>query len=151
MESLIAFSIVGIFLALTWATAAFLLQKGREQTLRTRAHFLAVEGVEIVKQIRQTAVNKDRQNGFRDAIGSRDGEYVIERNGAAFFLKEGQNESIEMPESPSAFYCRTLFFSGEDPALRMLRVQVRWGDAADCAFGEETLEYRTYLAQYNPS
>lgn len=151
VESLITFSIVGIFLALTWATATFVLQKNAEQAQRTRAHFLSVEGMEIVKQIRQTKVNEDRVNGFYTAIGNREGDHVIEQNGPAFFLKEGSNEEIEMIESPSTVYCRTVNISGENNDVKEVRVRVQWGNNTDCSLGKELVEYSTFLAKANPS
>lgn len=149
VESLITFSIVGIFLALTWATATFVLQKNAQQHQRTRAHFLAVEGIELVKQIRQTAVNQDREEGFYAAIGNREGDYVTEQKGSAFFLKEGSDQIIEMPETPSTFYCRTVNITGEDSDVKQVSVRVEWGGGEECK--GELVEYSTFLAKANPS
>lgn len=146
VESLITFSIVGIFLALTWATVDFLLLKTNEQIVRTRAHFLAVEGIELTKQIRQTAVNRDRDKGFFDAIGSKDGDYILTKSGDAYNLKEGSNENIEMTEEPYTTYCRTIHVSGSDERAKQVAVEVRWGDATDCSKGGEMISYSTYLA-----
>jgi len=150
VESLITFSIVGIFLALTWATATFVLQKNGEQAQRTQAHFLVVEGMELLKQMRQTAVNEDREEGFYAAIGNRKGDYVIEPNGFAFFLKPGSHQPIEMPEGSSTTYCRTVSIAGENPDLKEVRVRVEWG-GSDCSEVSELVEYSTYLAKANPS
>jgi hypothetical protein len=146
VESLITFSIVGIFLALTWATVNFLLIKTNEQIVKTRAHFLAVEGVELVRQIRQTAVNRDREKGFYDSIGSKDGDFTLEKNGDAYSLIQGKNEHLEMTEEPYITYCRTINISGTSERVKQVSVEVRWGDAADCSKGEEMIAYSTYLA-----
>jgi hypothetical protein len=146
VESLITFSIVGIFLALTWATVDFLLIKTNDQIVKTRAHFLAVEGIEVTRQIRQTAVNRDREQGFYDSIGSKDGNFILEKNGDAFSLKEGENEPIEMTEEPYTTYCRTITISGTSERVKQVLAKVRWGDALDCANGEEMIAYSTYLA-----
>lgn len=146
VESLITFSIVGIFLALTWATVNFLLVKTNEQIVKTRAHFLAVEGIEVTKQIKQTAVNRDREGGFYDSIGKLGGNFVIEKNGDAFSLESGQNEQITMTEEPYTTYCRTITFLEGDERVKQVSAEVRWGDALDCANGEEMIAYSTYLA-----
>jgi len=146
VETLVAFSIVGIFLALTWATVNFLLLKAGDQVERTRAHFLAVEGVELMRQIRQTAVNRDRETGFKTAIGSRNGSYILTPKGSEFELGYGQNEQIEMNEEPYTTYCRTVDFSGSDDNAKTATVTVRWGDPENCALGDKMIAYSTYLA-----
>ena len=147
VESLITFSIVGIFLALTWSTVYFLLSKSTEQIVRTRAHFLAVEAIERVKQIRQTAVNRNRLEGFETSIGAMNGSYILGQNGDIFNLEEGENEIIEMPEEPYTVYCRTLNISGENNLSKQVSVDVRWGDPTDCSIGSEMISYSTYLAK----
>lgn len=147
MESLITFSIVGIFIVLTWATVNFLLLKTNEQIVRTRAHFLAVEGIELIKQIRQTAVNRNRETGFTSSIGSKNGNYIIKKNGDAYELDEGENEEIFMYEEPNTTYCRTISLVGDGEKIKKLYASVRWGDATDCSLGEEIISYSTYLAQ----
>jgi len=148
VESLITFSIVGIFLALTWATVNFLLLKTTEQIIRTRAHFLATEGIERVMQIRKTAVNGNRENGFVSAIGSKlDGEnYILGQSGDEFTLQSGENKPIEMTEEPYTTYCRTVTFYGDSQLVKEVSVTVRWGDPIDCSLGEEIISYSTYLA-----
>ncbi|MFH0837968.1 MAG: hypothetical protein V1880_01740 [Patescibacteria group bacterium] len=146
VESLITFSIVGIFLALTWATVNFLLIKTNEQIVRTRAHFLAVEGIELLKQIRQTAVNENRETGFYSSIGSRDGHYILEAKGEGFDLAEGANEQIVMEDEPYTTYCRTVEVTGSGESVKQVSVEVRWGEATDCSLGEEIIAYSTYLA-----
>ncbi|MBU1682795.1 hypothetical protein KJ742_02520 [Patescibacteria group bacterium] len=146
MESLITFSIVGIFLALTWATVNFLLLKTTEQIVRTRAHFLVTEGVERVMQIRQTAVNRNRENGFVSAIGSKSGNYILGQSGDEFTLTYGENENIEMEEEPYTTYCRTVAFTGDSQLIKQVAVTVRWGDPIDCSEGNEVISYSTYLA-----
>ena len=147
VESLITFSIVGIFIALTWATVNFLLIKTNEQIVRTRAHFLAVEGIELVKQIRQTAVNRNREDGFISSIGSKNGNFVIEKIGDAFQLTNGENEEIFMNEEPNTTYCRTISLLGNGEKIKEVYASVRWGDATDCSLGKEIISYSTYLAQ----
>ena len=147
VESLITFSIVGIFLALTWSTVYFLLSKSTEQIARTRAHFLAVEGIERVKQIRQTAVNRNRLEGFETSIGSENGSYILGQNGDLFTLEEGENEVIEMTEEPDTVYYRTVNISGESNVSKQVSVDVRWGNADDCSKGSELISYSTYLAK----
>jgi len=144
VETLITFSIVGIFLALTWATVNFLLVKTNEQIVRTRGHFLAVEGIEIVKQIRQTAVNRDRELGFLSAI--KDGSYVLTKEGDEFKLTEDSNQQIEVAEEPYTIYCRTIKIEETGKSVRQVLAEVRWGDATDCSKGEEMISYSTYLA-----
>jgi hypothetical protein len=146
VESLITFSIVGIFLALTWSTVYFLLSKSTEQIVRTRAHFLVVEGIERVKQFRQTAVNRNRLEGFETSIGAMDGSYVLGENGDLFTLEEGENEVIEMTEEPYTVYCRTVNISGDNTS-KQVSVDVRWGDVNDCSLGSEMISYSTYLAK----
>jgi hypothetical protein len=149
VESLITFSIVGIFLALTWATVNFLMLKTGEQIVRTRGHFLAVEGIERIKQIQKTAVNKNREKGFQSSIGNKNGNYVLEENGDAFALESGKNEQIEMTEEPYTVYCRTVNFKGSEDYVKLVSVEVRWGDAEDCSKGNEIISYSTYLAKIN--
>lgn len=146
VETLISFSIVGIFLALTWATVNFLLIKTTDQIVRTRAHFLAVEGIEVVRQIRQTAVNRNREDGFVNAIGSKDGSFIITKNHDEFSLENGSFEQIDMNEEPYTTYCRTLFFEGNREDERIVTAEVRWGDPVDCSRGNERIAYSTYLA-----
>lgn len=146
VETLISFSIVGIFLALTWATVNFLLIKTSDQIVRTRAHFLAVEGIELTRQIRQTAVNRNREDGFVNVIGSRSGSFVLTKNRDEFSLENGSFEQIEMNEEPYTTYCRTLFFEGEREDERIVTSEVRWGDPVDCSQGNERIAYSTYLA-----
>ncbi len=144
IESLITFSIVGIFLALTWATVNFLLLKTSHQIVRTYAHFLAVEGVEVVRQIRQTSVNENREKGFVTAIGSKVGDYVIVKNGERFELVRGEAEVIEMQEEPYKTYCRTINLNGEGEKVKQITVSVRWDD---CNPEDEAVSYSTYLAK----
>jgi prepilin-type N-terminal cleavage/methylation domain-containing protein len=146
VETLIAFSIVGIFLALTWATLNFLLLKAGEQIERTRAHFLATEGIELVKQIRQTGVNRDRETGFSTSIGKLSGSFVVSPQGSEFELVPGSNEKIEMNEEPFTTYCRTLDLSGEGETSKVVTSTVRWGDATDCSLGDQIVSYSTLLA-----
>ena len=146
MESLITFSIVGIFLALTWATVDFLLVKTNEQIVKTRAHFLAVEGIEVTKQIKMTAVNGDREQGFHNSIGSKVGDFTLEKTGDVFSLEPGQNEQITMTEEPYTTYCRTITISEGSERVKQVKAEVRWGDALDCSQGEEMIAYSTYLA-----
>lgn len=143
VESLITFSIVGIFLALTWATVNFLLLKTDQQITRTRAHFLAVEGIEIVKQIRQTSVNQNREKGFATAIGSQTGDFIIVKNGERFELASGEYEQIEMLEEPYEIYCRTINLNDENENIKHVTVTVRWDD---CNPDDEAISYSTYLA-----
>ena len=146
VESIITFSIVGILLALTWATVNFLLIKTNEQIVRTRAHFLAMEGVEIAKQIRQTAVNRDRETGFFSSIGNKEeGNYIIIPSGDGFLLQSGSNELIEMNEEPFIDYCRTISITGSSAAIKQIASTVRWG-GVDCGTGENTISYATFLA-----
>lgn len=144
VESLITFSIVGIFLALTWATVNFLLLKTGQQIVRTRAHFLAVEGIELVRQIRQTSVNENREKGFVTAIGSKTGNHIIIKNGERFDLERGEVEMIEIQEEPYETYCRTVNLGGEDENVKRITVNVRWGD---CNPEDEAVSYSTYLAK----
>lgn len=148
METIITFSIVGIFLALTWATVNFLMIKSNDQIVRTRAHFLAMEGVELTKQIRQTAVNRNREYGFSASIGNKDGAYIITPMGDAFTLQEGENEVIEMNEEPFIDYCRTIYISGDSDDVKKVISAVRWG-GYDCMTGEKEIVYSTYLANLN--
>ncbi len=145
VETIISFSIVGIFLALTWATVSFLLMKTGEQIVRTRGHFLAVEGIERVKQIRQTMVNRNRLTGFYDSVGSKDGDYILGENSGLFTLESGDNELITMNEEPYTDYCRTVNFEGDELDSKMLTVTVRWGDVIDCSQGNKMIAYSTYL------
>lgn len=145
VESIITFSIVGILLALTWATVNFLLIKSNEQIVRTRAHFLAMEGIEVSKQIRQTAVNRNREYGFRDSIGKKEGSYIIGKLGDTFTFQEGGNNVIEMNEEPFIDYCRTIDISGNSESIRQITSTVRWG-GFDCTVGEHAISYSTYLA-----
>lgn len=147
VETIIAFSIVGIFLALTWATVSFLLMKTSEEIVRTRGHFLAVEGVEQVKQIRQTMVNRNRLTGFYDSIGSKTGNYILDDDNGEFALKAGENELIEMNEDPFTAYCRTLNFEGDELDAKRLTVTVQWGDVLDCSNGNKRVVYSTYLTE----
>lgn len=150
VESLITFSIVGIFLALTWATVQFLIVKSGEQVVRTRAHFLAVEGMERVKQIEKTAINKDRETGFRNTIGDNNGDYVLQENAGVFSLKPGSNEVIETQEEPYAVYCRTVHMEEGDGTFKEVSVEVRWGGKDSCADGDKVVAYSTYLADLTP-
>lgn len=150
VESIITFSIVGILLALTWATVNFLMIKTNDQIVRTRAHFLAMEGIEIVKQIRQTAVNRNRETGFADSIGRKEAEkaYAITTiSGGGFKLEEANADiiKIEMNEEPFIDYCRTIIFEGTGESVRQVKSTVRWG-GVDCETGENMLSYSTILA-----
>lgn len=146
VETLISFSIVGVFLALTWAIVGFVLLKNSEQTQNIRGHFLAVEGMEVVKQIRQTAVNRDREFGFRDFIGSLEGSFVIAERGDEFFLEPGNNEPIEMMDEPTTIYCRTITMEGDAIDEKKVILSVRWGDTENCAAGDKMISYSTVLA-----
>ncbi len=146
VETLISFSIVGIFLALTWAIVGFVLLKNSEQTQSIRGHFLAVEGMEMVKQIRQTAVNRDRESGFQDSIGRLEGSFVIAENGDEFALTPGSNELIEMDDEPTTVYCRTITMEGDEANEKKITTSVRWGDVNDCAAGDKIISYSTTLA-----
>ncbi len=147
VETLITFSVVGIFLALTWATVNFLLIKSNEQIVRTRAHFFAMEGIEITKQIRQTAVNSNRETGFSDSIGGKENSYKIESRGDGFVLSAGEDELIEMHEEPFINYCRTINFESVNSSETIKKIvsTVNWG-GSDCTIGEYSISYSTYLA-----
>jgi len=145
VETIISFSIVGIFLSLTWATVSFLLTKTNDQIVRTRGHFLAVEGVEAVKQIRQTMVNQNRLSGFYNSIGSKNGNYILNKESNYFLLEPGDNELIEMNEEPFTTYCRTIELDGEGLDSRKITVTVKWGDVIDCSKSSEMIAYSTYL------
>lgn len=144
VEALITFSIVAIFLALTWATISFLLMKTGDQIVRTRAHFLAVEGVEIVKQMRQTAVNRNRETGFLDALGKKEGRFVIKKDGDEFNLKSGAYELIAMADEPYIDYCRSIELDGQKNNLKKVTATVWWGNS-DCKPTEQLIRYSTYL------
>lgn len=144
VEALITFSIVAIFLALTWATISFLLMKTGDQIVRSRGHFLAVEGVEIVKQIRQTAVNRNRETGFLDALGKKEGRFVIQKDGDEFSLKSGVHELIAMTDEPYIDYCRTIELGGQEDNLKKVTSAVWWG-SADCHPTDQLIRYSTYL------
>jgi len=145
VETIITIGVIGVLLALTWATINFMLIKSNDQIVRTRAHFLAMEGVEIVKQIRQTGVNRNRETGFEGSIGKKNGLFVIGRQGDAFTLEEGENEVIEMTEEPFTSYCRTLQITGNSELLKEVVSIVKWG-APDCAEGDQVIRLSTYLA-----
>ncbi len=145
VESLITFSIVGIFLALTWSTVSFLLLKSNDQIVRTRAHFLTMEGIEILKQIRQTAVNQNRETGFQEIVGKKEGSYTIIREGDGFGLKSKGHEIIEMQEDPFTDYCRTIQITGDSPLIKKITSTVTWG-SLECSPSENTIRYSTYLA-----
>lgn len=132
-------------MALTWATVNFLLIKSNEQIVRTRAHFLAMEGIEITKQIRQTAVNRNREYGFGNSIGKKEGSYIITPLGDTFTFSSGSNELIEMNEEPYIDYCRTIDFVGNSESIKQITSTVRWG-GYDCTIGEHSISYSTYLA-----
>lgn len=146
IEAIITFSIVGIFLALTWATVQFLVSKSTEQIIRTRAHFLAVEGVELVKQIRQTAVNKNRRNGFFRSIGNKNGDYILVKSGDEYDLQNGADEKIEITDDPYMIYCRRVSISGLNSGEKKAKVRVSWGDLAHCNQNDHQLSYEIYLA-----
>ena len=152
VESIVTFSIVGIFLALSWATVSFLISKSGEQIVRTRAHFLAVEGIEIVKQIRKTAVNKNRETGFVSAIGSKEGKYIISKTNDTFSLDSGEDSKIAMDtleiknDQPENSYCRTIHITGEGENVKQIISAVKWGDVTNCEKGEQLISYSTYLA-----
>jgi len=149
VETIITFSIVSILLALTWATVNFLLIKSNEQIVRTRAHFLAMEGIEITKQIRQTAVNRNREFGFANSIGNKDeGYYIIVSHGDGFELQLNQDELIEMNEEPFIDYCRTIELVGNSHSIKKVISTVRWG-GSDCTEGDQIISYSTYLANLN--
>jgi len=133
---------------LTWATVNFLLIKSNEQIVRTRGHFLAMEGIEITKQIRQTAVNRNREYGFQDSIGNKDGAYTIAPLGDTFTFQRGVDEPIEMNEEPFINYCRTILFAGDSDSIKQVTSTVRWG-GYDCEKGEHSISYSTYLADMN--
>lgn len=153
VETIIAFSIVGIFLALTWATISFLLLKTGEQIVQTRAHFLAVEGIEQVKQIRQTMINQNRLTGYSDSIGNRSENevYVLGENEGLFTLKPrseepGSDGKILMDEEPYTDYCRTVEFKeGDEPDSKKVIVTVKWGNEEDCSKNNKLIAYSTYL------
>jgi len=151
VETIIAFSIVGIFLTLTWGTVTFLLSKTMEQIERTRGHFLATEGIELVRQIRLTALNRNREIGFMDSIRKLSGDYSLSSQGEGFTLESVLNggvQMIEMDEEPYTTYCRTLTFSsaGDDQNQRIVISSVRWGDPEDCSKGDKQIAYSTLLA-----
>jgi len=145
VESLIAFSIVGIFLALTWATVQFMIIKSNDQIVRTRGHFLAMEAIEVLRQIRQTAVNHNRETGFKDSLGDKEGVYQLEKVGEYFQLKTGGAEVIEFDEFPYQDYCRNVQIAG-DEQLKKVRAQVWWGDA-NCKppHEQKKISYSVYL------
>lgn len=144
IEAIIAFSIIGVFLLITWSTVQFLLNKSTEQIKRTRAHFLAIEGVELVKQIRQTAVNRNRRNGFFRSIGDKTGSYILLKNGFEYTLTLGTDERIEVIEEPYTEYCRTVEVSGSETDAKQVLVRVKWGDP-DCTTGNSEVAYSSYL------
>ncbi len=144
-ESIITLSIIGIFLALTWATVTFLLQKSNEQIVRTRGHFLAMEGIEIIKQIRQTAVNRNRETGFLEAIGNHEGRFVIETSGDEFILQKGSDQTIESTEDPYIDYCRHIDVTGASESIKQVISTVTWG-SSNCNKNPHLISYSTYLA-----
>lgn len=145
VESLMAFSIVGVFLALTWATVQFLVVSFNEQIIRTRAHFLAMEGLEIVKQIRQTAVNRNRELGFEAAFSEKSGNYALVQNGDEFNLRSNESQVIKVDEFPYIDYCRQLSIEGPED-LKVIQSKVWWGDF-ECKEpnSEKQISYTTYL------
>lgn len=160
VESLITLSIVGIFLAVTWATISFLLLKTTDQIIATRAHFFAVEGMELVKQIRQTAMNRNARNGFYQSVGGKTGSFVLGKKDNKnsedeyIFLSDDksvtseENKRILVEEEPVMTYCRTIEFADVN-SMKEAAVTVRWGDAEDCAKGDKFITYTTYLADTN--
>ena len=145
VESLITFSITGIFLTLIWASINFLLLKTNEQILRTRAHFFASEGIEVVKQIRKTETNRNRENGFKTAIGSKNGDYIIKKIGDGFSLKPGANDVIEAMEEPYIDYCRTIRIEGDKDTSKTIYSTVTWG-GIDCSQNDRSIMYSIFLA-----
>lgn len=146
VESLITFSVTGIFLLLTWATVQFLLIKSNDQIIRTQAHFFAVEGIEILKQIRQTGVNKNRETGFLDSLGNKEGNFIITTSDGIFSLKSGTDEFLEMEQEPYMNFCRTIEISGEAEKKKIASI-IHWG-GTDCQAAEHTIRYTTYLADF---
>lgn len=144
VETLISFSIVGIFLALTWATVDFLLIKTNDQIVKTRGHFLAVEGIEIVKQIVQTSVNQNREFGFMMSIGNLNDEFIINKSGDYFSLVKASNEEIDFNEEPYTTYCRTIKISGEKNT-KTVESKVKWG-APRCSDGDKEIVYTTLIS-----
>jgi len=106
-----------------------------------------MEGIEITKQIRQTAVNRNRETGYASSIGSKEeGDYIIIRQGDGFSLQMDNNELIEMNEEPFIDYCRTINIAGDPKSsIRQISSTVRWG-GVDCEMGENTITYSTFLA-----
>lgn len=145
VESLITFSITGIFLTLIWASINFLLLKTNEQILRTRAHFFASEGIEVIKQIRKTETNRNRETGFGTAVGNRNGDYTISKVGDGFKLENGANEVIEATEEPYIDYCRTISIEGDNNNSKTIYSTVTWG-GTECSENDKTIMYSVFLA-----
>ncbi len=147
VEGLITLSIIGIFLMLTWGTLQFLIMQVSQQSSRNQAHFLAMEGIEIAKQIQKTELNQNAEHGFQDYFGNKSGDYVIEKKGGGFDLKAGSNEVIFSSSEPFIAYCRTLTITTKSPSLIMLGSKVQWG-GVECQEASKTMAYSTYLADF---
>jgi len=145
VESLITLSIVGVFLMLIWGTIQFLILQSAQKIARNQAHFLAVEGVEIIKQIKQTAVNQNAEHGFQDYFNQKSGDFIIQKNHDRFELIEGESELISSNTEPFIDYCRTLSITPETHALVRVSSIVQWG-GADCQDASKHIAYSTYLS-----
>lgn len=146
IEALIAFSIVGIFLALTWGTIQFLLQQSQTQIMRSRAHFFAEEGLEVVRHLRDSAVLNQRVNGFDQQIGSKDGRYIVVHENDRWVLSPESFERIYVEAFPPAYYCRTLYFYDESDGVKEIGVDVKWSREESCENSDDSVYYSTYLA-----
>lgn len=83
-----------------------------------------MEGIEILKQIRQTAVNQNRETGFQEIVGKKEGSYTIIREGDGFGLKSKGHEIIEMQEDPFTDYCRTIQITGDSPLIKKITLSL---------------------------
>jgi len=98
-----------------------------------------------VRQIRKTAVNRNRETGFKSSIGSKNGDYILETVGDGFSLKEGVNKLIEATEEPYVDYCRRINFEGDSNSSKKVFSIVTWG-GSDCLSNDEKIMYSTFLA-----
>ncbi|QQR83835.1 type II secretion system protein [Candidatus Peregrinibacteria bacterium] len=148
LELIIALSIVGLLLSLTWGTVQFLLSQKRSQILNVRAHFLAVEALELVRSLRDSAILNDRENGFFNAIGQKNGDYILARNNDTWTLVPGPFETIVADDYPAGTFCRVLHFFPISDSIKEVAAEVRWSPSHHCKSVKNSIYYSTLFSSF---
>jgi hypothetical protein len=143
LDALLAIVIFGAVVG-AFSSAVF---EGRQGSTRggdrIRATYLAQEGLEGVRAVRDAAVQNDPENSFDTFVSgyTTDTDYGVKLSGAAWAIVAG-------PTTIDSVFTRTIrFYAGSDGDERRVESKVTWTEPGDSKFS--SVKMNTFLTNFS--